>query len=297
MGILPYVEMTGSFPLFGFSISEARKIILFVEFLRREENSMRLVWLLYLFLYQLRDQLDGVLFMGLLLAVGFALANLFNQRGQLFLYFRDLSLKMRSQLVDVRERRIIVTYHLLLSLTNRIVDLVFEVVLGLEDGWVHPFQMLKGGLELLVKLFAVPLNVVYQVLVLSLFFLLELLLEEIIVLVEGWYFLFKELSHVWDLRLQSLEFFRLVLEDILLVFQCVVELLCVDEDLQIFSLVLPLTDHIFYFNINLFPKIKPLEICASARWIFIYIWELLYVNNQEFSIVFEDASLLVLLVV
>lgn len=45
--------------------------------------------------------------------------------------------------------------------------------------------MLKGGLELLVKLFAVPLNVVYQVLVLSLFFLLELLLEEIIVLVEG----------------------------------------------------------------------------------------------------------------
>ena len=297
MGILPYVEMTGSFPLFGFSISEARKIIFFVEFLRREENSMGLVWLLYLFLYQLRDQLDGVLFMGLLLAVGFALANLFNQRGQLFLYFRDLSLKMRSQLVDVRERRIIVTYHLLLSLTNRIVDLVFEVVLGLEDGWVHPFQMLKGGLELLVKLFAVPLNVVYQVLVLSLFFLLELLLEEIIVLVEGWYFLFKELSHVWDLRLQSLEFFRLVLEDILLVFQCVVELLCVDEDLQIFSLVLPLTDHIFYFNINLFPKIKPLEICASARWIFIYIWELLYVNNQEFSIVFEDASLLVLLVV
>lgn len=134
MGILPYVEMTGSFPLFGFSISEARKIILFVEFLRREENSMGLVWLLYLFLYQLRDQLDGVLFMGLLLAVGFALANLFNQRGQLFLYFRDLSLKMRSQLVDVRERRIIVTYHLLLSLTNRIVDLVFEVVLGLEDG-------------------------------------------------------------------------------------------------------------------------------------------------------------------
>lgn len=204
---------------------------------------------------------------------------------------------MRSQLVDVRERRIIVTYHLLLSLANRVVDLVFEVVLGLEDGWVHPFQMLKGGLELLVKLFAVPLNVVYQVLVLSLFFLLELLLEEIIVLVEGWYFLFKELSHVWDLRLQSLEFFRLVLEDILLVFQCVVELLCVDEDLQIFSLVLPLTDHIFYFNINLFPKIKPLEICASARWIFIYIWELLYVNNQEFSIVFEDASLLVLLVV
>ena len=297
MGILPYVEMTGSFPLFGFSISEARKIILFVEFLRREENSMGLVWLLYLFLYQLRDQLDGVLFMGLLLAVGFALANLFNQRGQLFLYFRDLSLKMRSQLVDVRERRIIVTYHLLLSLANRVVDLVFEVVLGLEDGWVHPFQMLKGGLELLVKLFAVPLNVVYQVLVLSLFFLLELLLEEIIVLVEGWYFLFKELSHVWDLRLQSLEFFRLVLEDILLVFQCVVELLCVDEDLQIFSLVLPLTDHIFYFNINLFPKIKPLEICASARWIFIYIWELLYVNNQEFSIVFEDASLLVLLVV
>ena len=297
MGILPYVEMTGSFPLFGFSISEARKIIFFVEFLRREENSMGLVWLLYLFLYQLRDQLDGVLFMGLLLAVGFALANLFNQRGQLFLYFRDLSLKMRSQLVDVRERRIIVTYHLLLSLANRVVDLVFEVVLGLEDGWVHPFQMLKGGLELLVKLFAVPLNVVYQVLVLSLFFLLELLLEEIIVLVEGWYFLFKELSHVWDLRLQSLEFFRLVLEDILLVFQCVVELLCVDEDLQIFSLVLPLTDHIFYFNINLFPKIKPLEICASARWIFIYIWELLYVNNQEFSIVFEDASLLVLLVV
>ena len=72
--------------------------------------------------------------MGLLLAVGFALANLFNQRGQLFLYFRDLSLKMRSQLVDVRERRIIVTYHLLLSLANRVVDLVFEVVLGLEDG-------------------------------------------------------------------------------------------------------------------------------------------------------------------